>query len=137
MKKDANAHLRAAVCSIVEEAMGVPPDQDRVNDSIMGDQIKARLGDEFFEMAMGMVHEAEEKVMVHASVIVDQHNMTDSPYGRMSPRSLRTIVDQFDEDTDDKSELMRTCANDIEAALSTFAEQLALYIAHIISPSAR
>lgn len=137
MKKDANAQLRAAVRSIVEEAMGVPPDQDRVNTSIMGEQIKERLGDEFFEMAMEMVHDAEEKVMLHASTIVDQHNMTDTKFGRMTPRSLRNTVDQFDEGTDDKQQLMRDCASDIEEALTKFATQLGDYIAHIISPSAR
>lgn len=137
MKKNANAQLHATVRSILEEAMGVSPDQDRVNTSIMGEQIKARLGDEFFEMAMEMVHQAEEKVIVEASIIIDQHNMTDTKFSRMTPRLLRQTVEDFDENVDDKMTLMQECASDLEEALNKFATQLAEYITHIVSPSAR
>lgn len=134
MKKDANTQLREAVRMIVAEAM---PDADRVNTSIMSDQIKARLQDEFFEMAMEMVHQAEEKIIIEASQIIDQHNMTDTQFGRMTPRTLRTTVEDFDDNIDDKTTLMQECASDLEEALTKFATQLGDYIAHIVSPSAR
>ena len=137
MKKDANAELRATVRSIMQEAMGMPPEAGRVDSSIMGAQIKERLGDEFFEIAMGVVRDVEEKVMVHASVVINQHNMMDSQFGRLSPRTLRDAVEEFDEMSDDKAGLERELAGELEDAMTKFATQLADYVVHIIGPSAR
>jgi hypothetical protein len=112
-------------------------DVDRVNTSIMSDQIKARLSDEFFEMAREMVHQTEEKVIIEASQIIDQNNLTDTQFGRMTPRLLRQTVENFDENVDDKMTLMQECASDLEETLTKFATQLGDYIVSIISSSTR
>lgn len=104
----------------------------------MQEQIKARLGDQFYEMAMDMVHNAEEQIVVHASAIVNEHNMTDTKFGRMTPRSLRQQIEDFEQSSGDDAELlMRECVSDIENAMDTFVTQFSEYIVHIIGPSAR
>jgi len=132
MKSD--NRLRHAVLKIMSEAA---PNDDRVNTSIMSEQIKARLQDEFFEMAFELVHAAEKKIVEEAASIVDSHNMAASEHGRITPYKLRKIVEDFDENIDDKTTLMQECASNLESALNDFAQQLGDYIAHIVSPIER
>lgn len=48
MKKDANASLRAAIRHIMENVLSEDaPEAGRVDSSIMGEQIKAAVGDAF------------------------------------------------------------------------------------------
>ncbi len=136
MKKDTNARLREAVRQIVTE---MAPEAGRVDSSIMSQQLRAAIGDAMMEAAMSVVLDAEEIILAEVANTVNQHNMTDTAFGRLDARSLRSRIEEFEESAgdDDYHTLQQEAANDIEVALTKFADQVGEYAVHIIGPSAR
>lgn len=136
MKPKANTRLSAKIEEIARAVLKeAGPDAMRVDWDIMKQQVENEIRDFTMDMAQELVYQSRTRMLKSIAMFINQHNMTDTTYGRLDGPTLETLMDQMDEDA--VQDISMEAASDIEDALADYAQKLGQFAVHVVSSSER
>ena len=107
----------------------------RVDWAVMKQQIDDKVRDFTMDMAQEILYQARKRMLKDIVMIINQHNMTDTTYGRLDAETLDALMDQLDEDG--IQDLTMEAASNIEVALTEYAQDLGQFAVHVVSSRER
>jgi len=136
MKSKTNTGIRETIQGIVESVLSEEsPDAMRVDWAVMKQQIDDKVRDFTMDMAQEILYQARKRMLKDIVMIINQHNMTDTTYGRLDAETLDALMDQLDEDG--IQDLTMEAASNIEVALTEYAQDLGQFAVHVVSSRER